>query len=702
MHIRQSSGPRSSRWTSLGLAVVLSLSLLLRLTGIEWDDLYHLHPDERYIVWVGTTIEFPKDWETAFDPTLSSFNPFAWPPEASTSGIQVLQGEPRSFAYGHWPLYLGVAATQVLATGENWAGSLPPALTLFRDLLNAPGRIEYHHLLLVGRALAAVFDTLTVWLVFMIGRRLYGRGVGLAAAALTAFTVLHIQQAHFFVTDPFLTTAVVAALYWMIRRAGGGSHRWRQGLSAGALVGLAVGAKFSAVMLLIPLTLAVLWRHRVPPLAKGTPLGRRLARCWRWVRRPLAELAAAFLAAAVVFAVTNPFALLDNSCPAKIGGFQIPLSDRIVPPLAVNSCYLKNIGTQGAMVRGGTQIPFTFQYVGTPPYLYYLDQMARWGQGAPLAVTGFAGLAWAIRRLFRVRRRINPGEVVLLAWVIPFLIVTGSFQVKFLRYLLPLTPFLAIYSAAMLSRIAVFRSDDRDASMETRARFIRVAGTVALIGTLLFTSLWAAIFVGLYGAGEHPWIAASRWINEKAPAGSTIATEHWDYALPVKLRDIERADRRTYLSETLEWYDVEDRLGYESRRVELGETLGKLAESDYLVLASNRLYGVIPRLRERYPEASAYYRALMTGDLGWELVHWSGRYPTLGSRSVVEDTFIGPRWAPPEPLVGWLPAPVIVSLGPADESFTVYDHPLVLIFENRRSLTAEEMESLIRSEATGD
>ena len=698
MHIRQSSEPRNRRWTSLGLAVVLFLSLLLRLTGIEWDDLYHLHPDERYIVWVGTTIEFPRDWETAFDPALSTFNPFAWPPEASTSGIQVLQGEPRSFAYGHWPLYLGVAVTQVLATGENWAGSLPPALTLVKELFNAPGRIEYHHLLLVGRSLAALFDTLTVWLVFVIGKRLYGQGVGLAAAALTAFTVLHIQQAHFFVTDPFLTTAVVAALYWMIRLAASGPHRWREGLVAGALMGLAVGAKFSAVLLLLPLTLAVLWQRRVLPLEKGTALARRLMRCWRWVRRPLAEVAVALLAAAVVFAVTNPFALLDNSCETSIGGFQIPFSDRVVPPLAVNSCYLKNIGTQGAMVRGGSQIPFTFQYIGTPPYVYYLDQMARWGQGIPLAATGFAGLAWAVWRVSRARHRVDPGEAVLLAWVIPFFIVTGSFQVKFLRYLLPLTPFLSIYGAALLSRIAIFHTDGGGAG-GTGTRIIRVAGTAVLIGTLLFTALWAATFVGLYGAGEHPWISASRWINGSAPAGSTIATEHWDYALPVKLRDIERVDRRTYKSETLEWYDVEDRLGYESRRIDLGDTCQKLAESDYLILASNRLYGVIPRLPERYPETSAYYRLLMAGDLGWELVHWSSRYPTLNSLVIVDDTFFWPQLAPPEPLDGWLPAQVTVNLGPADESFTVYDHPLVLIFENRRSLTAEEMESLIRSKA---
>ena len=47
------------------------------------------------------------------------------------------------------------------------------------------------------------------------------------------------------------------------------------------------------------------------------------------------------------------------------------------------------------------------------------------------------------------RRETDPGEAVLLAWALPFFIVTGSFQVKFLRYLLPLTPLLAIYAAGI-------------------------------------------------------------------------------------------------------------------------------------------------------------------------------------------------------------------------------------------------------------
>jgi hypothetical protein len=676
--------------TSLWLAAILVASLWLRLVGIDWDAVHHLHPDERYIVWVGTTVEFPADWRTALDPKQSTFNPFQWPPDARSAGIKVEQGEPRSFAYGHWPLYLGVAATHVLSRGEAWAAGLPESWTLIRDLLNGPGRIEYDHLLLVGRALAALSDTVTVALVFLIGREVYSARVGLLAAAFVGLAVLHIQNAHFFVTDPFLTTSIVAALYWMVRRIQGGG--WREGLVAGSFLGLAVGAKFSAVLLVVPLAVVLTWHRKVPAVPGEPSRAERVRRLWRWMRRPLAELAAALAVGGLVFALTNPFALLDTTCQAAVGGFRIPLVNWSAPSVTIPSCYLKNIGTQAAMVRGGTHIPFTYQYIGTLPYLYYLDQMFRWGLGPALALVGFGGFAWAAGRTIGRRQHLRSGEVALLAWTVPFFLVTGSFEVKFLRYLLPLTPFLAVYGGAMLDSVWPSAPAPGDAPARRS-----VPGTLMAAGTLALALLWALTFSGMYGAGEHPWVAASYWIDENVPSGSTLATEHWDYALPVRMRGL--SGRYEFVE--LEWFYVEDRLGRERDRVELATALDLLAEADYLILASNRLYGVIPRLADRFPEAAAYYRLLFSGELGWELVHWSGRYPSLDGWVLADDTLGRPGLPLPEAMREWRPGDVTLVLGPADESFTVYDHPLVLIFENRARLPADDLEALVRQEARG-
>ncbi len=679
------------------LAVILLVALTLRLVGIDWDGLYHLHPDERYIVWVGTTIEIPDSWETALDPELSTINPFRWPPDARSEGIIVEQGKVRSFAYGHWPLYLGVMTTHWLDSLGNagWAEQVPADWTLVRDLLNLPGRIEYHHLTLVGRALAALFDTLTVLLVFALARRLYGDAAGLLAAALVALAVLHVQNAHFYVTDPFLAAAVTAAVYWMVRRAQGG--RIRDTIVAGLFAGLAVGAKFSAIMLLFPLVVAVLVRHR-PAGRAATDRDGRIGRLIRRAGPSLLEAVGALLVSVAVFAITNPFALLDQSCTARLSGGVVPIIGLRIPSITVGSCYLENIGTQNAMVRGSSRIPFTFQYIGTPPYLYFLDQMFRWGLGPAWTLIGLAGLAWGLGRVWQPGRR--PAELVLLAWAVPFLLVTGSFQVKFLRYLLPLTPFLAVLAAGMLAGLGQVRSDKLAPVVRW---FVGRSGRVVLGSLVVILSLlWSVAFVSMYRVAEHPWVAASRWILSNVPAGSTLATEHWDHALPLSLRAEDwSGSTPRYWGKELVWYNVEDLGKLAEDRVKLEDAMLQVAGSDFVILASNRLYGVIPRLPERYPEAGVYYRLLFNGELGFELVHWSVRYPVLGPLALLDDPFSRPQLAAPVHLAEWRPDGLAWNLGTADESFTVYDHPLVLIFENRQQLTAEELVARVRSGAGG-
>ena len=78
----------------------------------------------------------------------------------------------------------------------------------------------------------------------------------------------------------------------------------------------------------------------------------------------LLSLGVAFL----LFAVTSPFVLLDFE------NFQRAVLDE-----------------QGNMVSGVADFPFTRQYRGTTPYLYFIDQQIRWGMGWALGLLDAAG-----------------------------------------------------------------------------------------------------------------------------------------------------------------------------------------------------------------------------------------------------------------------------------------------------------------------
>ena len=648
------------------LLLILLLAAVLRWTGLDWDAYHHYHPDERYITWVATSIEWPTTWETAFSPTQSSLNPYYWPPHAESKGIVVPQDEPRKFAYGHFPLYLGVAVTRLMETiGSTLAPRLPTSWVLTGQILNADERVEFIHLTAVTRALTGFIDLLTVWVVYLIGKQLYDARVGLLAAAFLALNVMHIQLAHFFAFDPYMTLFVVTAIYCMVLSVNQTQSKRKQItylLLGSVLTGLAIGSKFAAILLLLPLGLTAY-------------LGLVKWRLW-WLT--------AVIITFFSFALTNPFALIDYHCDTITPSVTVgPLT---IPALNWKSCYLDNITTQSAMVQGRGDIPFTRQYDGTWPYLYYIEMQLKWGMGPLLGLASIIGFGWVTYQIaHRLRHRrhtpltlTDSQLLILLAWCLPFFLTTGNFHVKFMRYLQPLVPFLMIFAAAILWHWP-------------KIKWQRL--TISL--TIITTGLYAWSFVNLYQQ-PHPWVTASQWIFTHIEPETTILSELWDDALPSSMSVNGRMRRRNeYQSDELTWHQGSNE---KDNIAKLTANLERLANADYLTLASNRIYGVDPRIPQRLPISSQYHQLLFNGQLGYEPVFVIDRNPTLFGLTLRADTFTWPGLQPPPLVESYLTAQTNFSWGRADESFLVYDQPLTIIFQKTEQLSVEEMITLFELE----
>ncbi len=616
------------------LLLVLLIGGLLRFTHLDWDGMHHTHPDERYINWVETTIEWsggPATWMRA---ERSSLNPFYWPETRGTMGIQLPLGEPRRFAYGHFPLYL----TVLLAKGLAAAGTMLPKLSSFHgigDLLNVNGRIEYDHLTLVGRALAAAADTITILFVYLLGSRMGGVTAGLLAAIFAALAAQHIQQAHFGTFDAVLTTCVTASV-WSLARYVAKANR-RNILIAGILIGLAVGSKFSAVMLLLPAATAVVWS------CMGRWRGRATVR--QVVGHGLALVCVAFL----VFGLTNPFALLEWRA------------------------FFEDIARQGAMVRGLVDWPFVAQYRGTVPYVYQIAQQGRWLLGWPLTLASYGGSMWCLcvwlRHLRGRDHGVQTGQyAVLFAWALPYFVVTGAFVVKFPRYMLPVLPMLFVFAGVSMGAV-----------LQRWHRAGKVLATLVVVPT----AAHALAFVQLY-AMPHPWEIASDTVYANVPENARILIEKWDHPLPLdRTSDGGLGNRKRY---DLEVFDPVARPDDERK---LNDVLAAVSASDYIVIASNRNYGPVGMLTATYPLTSLYYRALFNGDLGYELVAAVTRFPKLGGTAMRSDPFLQADMPWPRGLEPIKPGDF--RPGFADESFTVYDHPLVMVYRNTGGLSAAEL-----------
>jgi YYY domain-containing protein len=161
-----------------------------------------------------------------------------------------------------------------------------------------------------------------------------------------------------------------------------------------------------------------------------------------------------------------------------------------------------------------------------------------------------------------------------------------------------------------------------------------------------------------------------------------VLKEHWEEGLP---------GLHAYRLNELPMYDPD---GPQKLDI-LSE---ELANAETLVFFSNRLYGTLPRIPERYPASTAYYELLFSGRLGYELAEYEATYPSLFGVSFVHDTFSRPGLPEPEPLDDFRPSAIPINLGHADESFSVYDHPTVLVFRNVKSYDAETVSKLVDAE----
>lgn len=474
-------------------------------------------------------------------------------------------------------------------------GSLP--IYVVRGVSSLLGNIDprwanYDGVMMTGRAVSGVAGTLTVLLLVVLGARLYNRQVGLLAGFLLGACVLHVQNSHFGVTDVFLTFMVTLALYRLVSVVQRG---WtRDYVYAGLVIGLAAATKFSALPLLAPLAVAGFVRMPQDGF-------------WRVAGRGLL----ATLCVALAFAAGQPYAFLDFAA------------------------YSRDITEQSRMVREAGLLPYTNQYVGVPKYVYDLTQLVLWGMAPPLGLVAVWATATRVVGAVRERAAI---DVMLLAWVVPFFLITGSFDVKFIRYLLPIYPVMILWAAALLWRLG------------ERSRL----GRVLLWSVVVATGLSALAFLSIY-TRPHSVVTASQWVYRHIPPGKTILSQHWDEGFPLPLPGF---NQQRYTVKDLPYYEPDT----PGKWRQIAE---ELAKGDYIAFQTKRLYGALTMAPEKYPLGNNYFYQLFAGDLGYTIIYDHASRPGLFGLEAPDEL--------------------------ADESFTVYDHPKVLIFENTGRLSAETL-----------
>jgi len=767
--------------------LILLMAGYLRLTGIQWGEGYHQHPDELFLTGVldnlraktcdepvGIPVEscLPENrrWMTLseyFDSATSTLNPFN-----------------RGFGFYVY-------------------GNLP--LTATRVLMEAVGSDNFGASKFFARQMSAVADLFTIFFLYLLASRLYGRKVGVLAAAFSSLAVMQIQQSHFFTVDLFVNTFLFLALLFAVGILEWGKEKASDKEQETSNEGEdKFVTRYSLLISLLkhPLTLL--------SIGFGFALGMAMA----------SKINAAVMALVLPFAFFIRWLIYDRHKKLDTvywiqvllfliaGGLATIISFRIFQPYAFDGILLseqwvKGISEQRLQATGKADLPWNLQWARRT-HLYSFENLTVWGLGLPLGIlawTGFLLMGWRILKG-------NYHHLMLWGWT-AFYFGWQSLQFNpTMRYQLPIYPLLAMMAAWVLFEIPKLTADR---GPQTTVR--RLSSTVAFIlgaTVLALTAIWAFAFQSIYLRDETR-MAASRWMFQNVPSAVNLSIETdsgkynqplavlsdfpimagTPYTLPFfpksngaltevtfayardeagmpapvvltltsasqpdlvlgrastmldttrtddprgvplmftfdKVIPLSKDESYTLTIETLgqilyiegsavsnetdyDWglpfridgYDPyggmysNDDLVLQVYWVEdinkLNRYLDILNRTDYIVIPTNHQYAQITRVPERYPLTTLYYRELIgcpadeeiiecyrlaqpgmyEGNLGFELAAVFESYPALGN--------------------------IVINDQRAEEAFTFYDHPKVLIFKKSADYDPNQLRAILSS-----
>lgn len=298
---------------------------------------------------------------------------------------------------------------------------------------------------LLCRFLQALAGTLSIYLIYRIGRQLFSPQVGLLAALLLAVVPWHLRQSVIFKPDIIL---VLTALFAFDRSlAAAVRPTWNRFLQAGCAIGLSLAAKLNGGPIALPLMVAALsgggWRDR---------------RSWGW-------LVLAGAAAVAVFLVLTPFLLLEPHL--YFGDF---------------SRTMRDYARKGARRGGDSHLHVLLHGVES--------LLSGSFHGPVLGALGLLGIALLTVRAFRHRpgesRLDRLGPAMLVSYVLGYALLYSLSTLNISEHnWLPVVPFTALAAAWVLVQGYTWLTT-RVPVLQRRAAAVST-GVVLAAGALLLT-----------------------------------------------------------------------------------------------------------------------------------------------------------------------------------------------------------------------
>gem|GEM_PF-5734858 len=392
-------------------------------------------------------------------------------------------------------------------------------------------------LYLLGRVFVAVTGATTVVILYRMMTKMYDRTSALVSSLFLTFAFMHARHSHFALPDIPMTLALVALVYLAYRiLKGTGLPVY---IAAGALCGFAAALKFNSVIIIIPLLLSFLFREQAPE--KGD---------WK---KPASMITSSllFFYLGCPYILTDPGAVLESIRNVVI--------------------WQKEIGNIRAIPVGS-------------PVVYLLGTILPKSVGFPMVVLALAG---TVLLLVKVTKR----DIILLSYPVLYILLLSTSKTMFLRYAIPLIPFMAILAALFITRVTGWIDEG----------VLRNAVFIVLFGIVLIPQAWKTILFDHMLTRTDTRTQARNWIVEQLPGGSSIMLDHVPFSVPMGFNEwVLNYEMRRNRWDELKYRYLKKRSGEKVNSFKLKYTSGKITpaiwdfDPQYVIVSSyvkNLFYG---------------------------------------------------------------------------------------------------------------
>jgi 4-amino-4-deoxy-L-arabinose transferase-like glycosyltransferase len=337
------------------LLLILLLAFITRFLGLTWGNGLYFHPDENNMA-------------------------------IALSQLNTFNLNPHFFAYGQFPLYLGYFTLKLFSFPNNFGNAV-----------------------LILRFWSAIFSILTVFVIFLISRKIFSYPLAVISAFLIIFNPGLIQLAHFGTTESLLIFVFTSNIFLSIKILDQ-PKKYFFYFVAGIVSGIGLASKISSLIFLGPVLLAALMNF-----IKYKP------------RLPLIPKILLLLFSTLIFGfLMSPYNLLARSD------------------------FLSSLNYETGVAAGTVKVFYTTQFQSTIPYLFQFVHIFPYVSGLPVFIFGVFGLLILFIN-FRSENK-KYWTVILIPSLIYFLYFGGLYA-KWTRFVSPVFFLFSLLSVCFLSKI---------------------------------------------------------------------------------------------------------------------------------------------------------------------------------------------------------------------------------------------------------